>query len=231
VRKAFSRQQRLDCPSIGEVELNLECRHELIPILKGVQHIYSCPELRDRLLNLIGQDVNEDSRTDCGREGFDYWQVLVLAAVRLGCNLDYDQLQDLAEQHRKLRQIMGVGEWDEKTSFDWQRIRDNVCLLRPSTIDAISNAIVAEGHRLDPDAAKKVRADSFVAETNIHWPTESSLIRDGVRKIITICLSICAGLDRGGWRQHSHLLAKTNRLAREIDRIAAKRKGPTTKRG
>jgi len=112
VRKAFSRQQRLDCPSIGEVELNLECRHELIPILKGVQHIYSCPELRDRLLNLIGQDVNEDSRTDCGREGFDYWQVLVLAAVRLGCNLDYDQLQDLAEQHRKLRQIMGVGEWD-----------------------------------------------------------------------------------------------------------------------
>jgi len=157
MRKSFSQQQRLDCPSIGEVELNLECRHELIPILKALQHVYSRPEIRDRILDLIAQDINQDSRTDCGREGFDYWQVLVLAAVRLGCNLDYDQLQDLAEQHRKLRQIMGVGEWDERTSFHWQRIRDNVCLLRPSTIDAICQAIVAEGHRLDPDAAPEAR--------------------------------------------------------------------------
>ncbi len=225
MRKSFSQQQRLDCPSIGEVELNLECRHELIPILKALQHVYSRPEVRDRILELIAQDINQDSRTDCGREGFDYWQVLVLAAVRLGCNLDYDQLQDLAEQHRKLRQIMGVGEWDEKTSFHWQRIRDNVCLLRPSTIDAISQAIVAEGHRLDPDAAKKVRGDSFVAETNIHWPSESSLIRDGVRKIITICLAICTERALPGWRQHSHLSARVGRLAREIDRIASK-KGP-----
>jgi hypothetical protein len=28
----------------------------------------------------------------------------------LGCNLDYDKLQDLAENHRSLRQIMGLGE-------------------------------------------------------------------------------------------------------------------------
>ena len=42
----------------------------------------------------------------------DYWQVVVLAAVRLGCNLNFDKLQDLAEQHRALRQIMGIGDWD-----------------------------------------------------------------------------------------------------------------------
>jgi len=223
MRKAFPRQGRFDCPSIDEVELNLECRHELIPILVALRHIYSRPEVRDHILDLIAQDVNKDSRTDCGRQGFDYWQVLVLAAVRLGCNLDYDQLQDLAEEHRKLRQIMGIGEWDDKPSFDWQRIRDNVCLLRSSTIDAISHAIVAEGHRLEPRAAKKVRGDTFVVETNIHWPSESSLIRDGVRKIITLGVALGAELDLAGWRQHAHLLAKVQRLARGIDRIAAKK--------
>jgi transposase, IS5 family len=223
MRKAFARQRRLDCPSIDKVELNLKCRHELIPVLRALQHIYSRPEVRDGILDLIAEDVNRDSRSDCGREGFDYWQVLVLAAVRLGCNLNYDQLQDLAEEHRKLRHIMGIGQWDEKTSFNWQRIRDNVCLLRPRTIDVISQAIVAEGHRLDPDAAKKVRADSFVAETNVHWPSESSLIRDGLQKIITICVALSAGLNLGGWRQHSHLLAKVSRLACEIDRIASKK--------
>lgn len=225
MRKAFSRQRRLDCQAIGEVQLNLECRHELIPILKSLEHLYSRAELRDRVLQLIAQDVNQESRPDCGREGFDYWQVLVLAAVRLGCNLNYDQLQDLAEQHRALRQVMGVGDWNDDTSFNWRRIRDNVCQLRPSTIDAISDATVAEGHRLEPDAPKKVRADSFVAETNIHWPTESSLIGDGVRKIIALSLTLCAALGLRGWRQHSHLLTKVKRLARDIDRIAAKQ-GP-----
>jgi transposase, IS5 family len=223
MRKTFARQRRLDCPSIDEVELNLECRHELIPILRALQHIYSRPEIRDGILDLIAEDINRDSRTDCGREGLDYWQVLVLAAVRLGCNLNYDQLQDLAEEHRKLRQVMGVGQWDERISFHWQRIRDNVCLLRPSTIVAISQAIVAEGHRLEPDAAKKVRADSFVAETNIHWPSESSLIRDGLQKVIAICIALAADLNLGGWRQHSHLLAKVRRLSCEIDRIASKK--------
>lgn len=45
------------------------------------------------------------------------WQVVVLAAVRLGCNLDYDQLQDLAENHRSLRGVLGVGDWDQSTHF------------------------------------------------------------------------------------------------------------------
>ena len=55
----------------------------------------------------------------------------MLAAVRLGCNFDYDKLQDLAEQHRTLRLIMGIGDWQEREDFDWRRIRDNLCLLRP----------------------------------------------------------------------------------------------------
>jgi len=37
--------------------------------------------------------------------------------VRLGCNLDYDKLQNLAEEHRTLRAMMGVGDWQEKRNF------------------------------------------------------------------------------------------------------------------
>ena len=116
MRKAFSRQTRLDCRTVLDVELNLNCRDEIVPILRALQHIYSQPELRNSILDLIAQDVNRDARDDCGREGMDYWQILVLAAVRLGCSLDYDKLQDLAEQHRALRHIMGIGDWDEDTT-------------------------------------------------------------------------------------------------------------------
>ena len=109
MRKAFSDQQRLDCRGVLGVELNLDCRDEIVPILRALQHVYSRPKVRQEILDLIAQDVNRDARQDRGREGMDYWQILVLAAVRLGCNLDYDKLQDLAEQHAALRHIMGIG--------------------------------------------------------------------------------------------------------------------------
>jgi len=187
---AFQEQPRLDCPDISGVQLNLKCRDEIIPILRALQHVYADVPLRCELLDLVGKDVNGGSSRKRGRPGLDYWSITVLASVRLGCNLDYDKLQDLAEQHRNLRLMMGIGDWQEQVDFDWRRIRDNVCLLRPGTLEKINHLIVAAGHKLAPEAVKAVRGDSFVVETNIHYPTESSLIGDGLRKVVTLAAEL-----------------------------------------
>jgi len=187
--------------------------------------VYSKPEIADRIMSLVEQDVNGNTCTDCGREGMDYWQILVLASVRLGCDDRYDHLQELSENHNKLRAITGVGSGDEDTEFRWRRIRENVCLLKPQTIDVISQIIVAEGHDIVPEAIETLRADAFVMETNIHYPTESSLIRDGLRKILSMCSEMAVGNTVAGWRQHEHLWKTVKQLARKIDRIAGK-KGP-----
>lgn len=223
MRKAFDRQQRMDCQPIAHLQLNFNCRDEIIPILAALKHIYLQPKLRDEILRAVARDVNRDSSPKRGREGMDYWPILVLAAVRLGCNFDYDRLQDLAEQHRALRQVMGVGEWDEESDFNWRTIRNNIALLRPKTIERINHAIVAEGHKLVPETAETVRADSFVVETNIHYPTESSLIRDGLRKVLSLCVAIAALSGARGWRQHKHLYQKAKRLVRRIERLAARK--------
>lgn len=224
MRKPFNRQKRLDCSAVQEVRLNLDCRDEIVPVLRALQHIYSQPRLREEILRAIARDVNRTTSRRRGRTGMDYWQILVLAAVRLGCNLDYDKLQDLAEQHRALRQVMGIGDWDQQTTFDWRRIRDNLAKIRPETIERIHQLVVAAGHELVPEAAETVRADSFVVETNIHYPTESSLIRDGVRKILTLGPSLAFLLGVGGWRQHKHLDRKAKKLARQIERLAARKR-------
>ena len=223
MRKPHSHQKRFDCHAVNQVQLNFNCRDEIIPVLRSLQHIYSRPALRQEILRLVALDVNRDSRSDRGREGLDYWQVLVLAGVRLGCDLDYDKLQDLAEQHRALRHIMGIGDWETQVDFSWRRIRDNVCLLQSTTIDKISQALVAQGHQLVPDAAKRIRADSFVLETNIHYPTESSLINDGVRKVIELSVDLADELNLSGWRQYQHLLKNIQQITREIGRIAARK--------
>src|SRR5260370_40340622 len=136
----------------------------------------------------------------------NYWEIAVLAGVRLGCNLDYDKLQDLAENHRRLRQIMGIGDWQaEEVDFDWRRLEDNLIKLRPQTLKRINDLIVRAGHELEPQAIKSVRGDTFVVETNIHYPTESSLIGDGLRKVVTLAAGVGAAQGVPGWRQQKHL--------------------------
>jgi IS5 family transposase len=224
MRLPFNPQPMLGSVPIRDVELNLQCRDEIIPILRALQHIYSDLALRQEILKLVGQDVNRHSSRKRGRKGMDYWQVVVLAAVRLGCNLNFDKLQDLAEQHRALRQIMGIGDWDHHVSFDWRRIRDNIDWLRPPTLHKINELIVAAGHRLAPQAAQSVRGDSFVVETNIHYPTDSSLIGDGLRKILQLGAALAALLGVRGWRQYQHLLKNVRALVREVGK-AARSKG------
>jgi hypothetical protein len=222
----FNPQRRLDCPRIEEVKLNLNCRDEIIPILRALQHIYSDSQLRRQILDLVGEDVNPETSNEHGRPGMDYWQIVVLAAVRLGCNLDYDKLQDLAEQHRNLRWLMGLGDWQEKVDFDWRRIRDNLCHLRPETLTEINHLVVAAGHKLAPEAVKAVRGDTFVVETNIHHPTESSLIGDGLRKVLPLTAELAEQHGLSGWRQHEHILKNVRKLVQRIGRASrAKGKG------
>ncbi len=148
MRQALNSEPRLGYSPIEQVELNVNCRDEIIPILRALQHIYSERKLRRETLELVAEDVNGATSSERGRPGLDYWPIVVLAAVRLGCNLDYDKLQDLAEQHRTLRLLMGIGDWDKEEDFDWRRIRDNLCLLRPETLEKLNHSIVAAGHKL-----------------------------------------------------------------------------------
>jgi hypothetical protein len=214
-------ESRLDCLPINIVPLNLNCRDEIIPILRALQHLYGDDPSRRELLRLVGKDVNHKTSRKLGRRGMNYWEITVLAATRLGCNLDYDKLQDLAENHRRLRQIMGIGDWqEEEVDFDWRRIEGNVLKLRPATLQKLNDLVVRAGHVLEPQAIASVRGDTFVVETNIHYPTESSLIGDGLRKVVTLAARLAAAQGLPGWRQHQHWLKKLKKQVWGVSRAS-----------
>jgi transposase, IS5 family len=202
---SFPRHYQTQTTPIDRVVFQLRCRHELIPILVALQHIYSRIDVREQLLQLIEQDINQGTQAHRGRPGLSYWEILVLAAVRLGCNCDYDALQDLAENHRTLRQIMGVADDpidpEQPSPYLWHRLRDNLCRLRPETLEQINHLLVRLGHEREPTAGEQVRGDSFVVETNIHYPTEASLLGDGCRKILDLVRELRRLLPVEAWRQ------------------------------
>ena len=82
MRKSFTRQLRLDSPPVDEVELNFNCRDSMIPVLRSLQHVYSKPELTDRIMDLIGRDVNGQTSAKQAREGMDYWHILAHSGTR-----------------------------------------------------------------------------------------------------------------------------------------------------
>lgn len=221
MRKAYSPQRRFDSSPIAAVQLNLECRDEIIPVLVGLQTLYTDNALRNKVVKTVAADLNSDSRRDVGRPGMDDWQVIVLAAVRLGCNYDYDKLQDQVENHRSLRNIMGIGDWQDAEGFGYRRIRDTLCLLSPETIEKLNQAVVSAGQKIANTAAETVRADSFVIETNIHYPTESRLIWDGVRNLVLICVALADQFEEPGWRQTKHITKKIKKLVQNIGRISS----------
>ena len=72
MRKTYSNQLRLNSPPIHRVELNFECRHSIIPVLRSLQHVYSKPDVTEKIMQLISSDINGKTSTKRGREGMDY---------------------------------------------------------------------------------------------------------------------------------------------------------------
>jgi IS5 family transposase len=234
VRVPFSCQPTLDTLPISEVPLNTQGRDEIIPVLAALKHLHGQAKDRDAILTLVGQDVNATTTAHQGRKGLDYWQILVLAAVRLGCNFDYDKLQNLAEEHRTLRRLLGIGSWQddhpEAESFDWRRLRDNVCLLRPETLKQLNTLVVRAGHCLVPEAAATVRGDTFVVETDIHYPTDANLLADGLRKIVSVAQTLAVLLGVSGWRQGRQLQRRVKQLLRRINQACKSKQGGAARR-
>ena len=223
MRKAFKRQRSIGSIDIGQVRLDEKCRHEIIPILKGLQWIYSHPELLKMIVNLIENDTIGDKSKRHGAPGLDYWEILVLASIRHGCDLDYDALQDLANNHIKLRQMLGLGQMDIKR-YTRSTLQQNIAKISDETIEKISQLIVDEGHRLCPEAIEKVRGDSFVTKTDIHHPTEANLIIDGVRKMMDWAVKLAALLSIFSWSQQGDYWTRAKKINRKIQRVAASKK-------
>ena len=224
MRSRFIPQMTIGSVPIADIQFDVFCRHELVPILLALQHLYvNRKQTLEEICELIEQDIVCQQSPKLGCEGLTYWEILVLASLRLGCNLDFDQLSDLSTNHRKIRQMMGLSDYDGKR-YPKSTINDNLTTLSAKTIDAISLLIVTEGHDFQPDAVERVRCDSYVMKKNIHYPTDSNLLLDAVRKVIQHSQQLASHYQITGWRKHDYLFKKVRRIKRRIDKVARSRK-------
>lgn len=228
MRQIIEPQLQFGEQDISAIALDPKSRDDIPQLLRGLQHIYTTPAVRERvfaiLAEVIPDGVNGKADANTGRPGMEQWKILVLGVLRLGLNTDYDRIHELANQHTTIRQMLGHTGWadDADTRYQLQTIKDNLRLFTPEILARINQEVVGTGHQLvkkSPDAVLHVRADSFVVETDVHFPTDINLLWDAIRKLVEITARLCKEFGVAGWRQSAYQLRQFKKLYRHIQRL------------
>lgn len=211
MRQRFEQQLSLGRVPISEVTFPLKSRDELPPVLMALQHIFVTPELNEAIFSLLENKIC-DGKNKTGRKGMDLWHILVLSVVRHALSTNWDRLEYLSNYDQLLRQILGVHStvFDEasKIEFHYQTILDNVSLIDENLLQQINHLVVEAGHSLvkkKDQEALRLKTDSYVLETNVHFPTDLNLLWDSLRKCLDTIEKLRDKACISGWRKIKHI--------------------------
>jgi transposase, IS5 family len=194
MRQHFQSQPDLQIVPIEKIVLPLRSRDELPPILAGLQWIWMHPTLKGEIFALLEAAILAGKKAT-GRQGMDLWQILVLGVVRLGLDADWDRLEHIANYDLLVRQMLGLGadRWGQGAKvFSHQTLRDNVALLDEELLRQINARVAAAGREVfakkdgAPVEALQIKVDTYVLETDVHFPTDLNLLWDAGRKCVDL---------------------------------------------
>jgi transposase, IS5 family len=225
MRKRFETQLTIGLTPIAEINF-LRSRDELVPTLAALQHIFITPDLNEQVFAIVEEKIASGSKNFKGREGMTLWQILVLAACRLTLDADYDRIHDFANHHSLIRKIMQVSSnsfTGEDPSFGLQTIKDNLMLLDEETVMKINELVVSVAHKfvLKKNEKLVIKSDTYVLETNVHFPTDYNLLLDASRKCLNI-MELCQNkFNFQGWRKSQSWYSEIKSLSRSLGKACA----------
>ena len=133
------------------------------------------------ICDLAMQDLCEVSKkaSRSGARGMTADQVVRAAIVKQMLNFTYKELAFHIVDSNSLRRFMRIGIADK--GFKKSVLNKNVKALSPQTWEAINGQLVQYADDEKIEKGRQVRIDCTVVESNIHEPTDSSLLWDSVR--------------------------------------------------
>jgi len=227
MRKRFEQQMTLGRLPIGETPIPTKKRSGALPgLCAALKEIFITPKWNERVFEILEAKIMA-GKNRTGRPGMDLWQIFVLSQVRLCQNISYDELHDLADHHTMIRQIMGIesGFGYEKYEFEYQNIVDNVSLLDDETVQKLNHVIVEFGHEVfkkKEEEALCLKTDSFVVESNVHFPTDYNLLWDSARKCLDMVDKFLEKYPEvPGWRKMGDWYRQLKNSMRAVGKVSS----------
>ena len=168
MRKNYQKQMPLTITQID---------HPHAAELEGISQILDAnPIIYDWVL----QDLTRDTiRTDTGAEGMSAEQVVRAAIIKQTESYSYEDLAFHLLDSICYRSFCRIGIADK--GFQKSALCNNIKAISAETWEAINRILVAYGQDKGTEKGKQARIDCTVVSSNIHEPTDSSLLWDCVR--------------------------------------------------
>jgi len=153
-----------------------------------------------------------------GRQGVTAAQVLRSLILMRVKNWDYRELRERIADGYTLRHF---------TQFDSQRVPKHDAFnrafnrLTPDTLQAVNDAVIQAAVDLGLEDGTKLRVDTTVVETDIHHPTDNTLLWDSVRVITRLVRQLDDVLPAGVGAFTNRTRAARRRM-QEIQRMTTK---------
>ena len=170
-------------PQPSFADLELQSQVVLEPTLEAISELV---DQHPELVELVHRDLMRGlKRSRTGRRGMTAEQVLRTFVLKSIKDWDLRELRERTADGYSLRLF---------TRFFCQPVPRHDAFnrafhrLRPETLEAINEALVRVAVDLGLEDGKQLRVDTSVVETDIHWPTDSTLLWDAIRVITRLVL-------------------------------------------
>lgn len=152
-----------------------------------------------------------------GRSGLTAQQVLRSMVLMRVKNWDYRELRERIADGYTLRVFADFNSQHVPKHDAFNRAFNR---LTPATLQAVNNAVICAAVTAGLEDGSKLRVDTTVVETDIHHPTDSTLLWDSVRVLTRLVRKLDAALLRGVGRFTNRTRSARRRM-QEIQRMTA----------
>jgi IS5 family transposase len=184
---------RLQDPQFTFADLELRNQGvQLDPLLQG---IVAFLDDQDTLVEQVRQDlVRGLKKPNTGRDGITPSQALRSLILMRVKDWDYRELRERINDGYTLRAFTDFNSHRVPKHDAFNRVFHR---LTPATLQAINQVVIQAAVELGLEDGKRLRVDTTVVETDVHFPTDATLLWDTVRTVTRLVMDLDERLPRG----------------------------------
>lgn len=172
-------------------------------------------EANPKILNLAHEDFSNGlSESEGGRKGYTSEQILRALIVMF---IEGDSYRDVVVRIENSEFFQRFVKLGITPMMDYSFLCKAYGVLTEETWKAMNEALGVYARKEEKITEEKVRVDSTVYETNIHYPTDSSLLWDSFRTLSRLMKQASEEMKAAGLTHRFHV-KKVKKLAHYISR-------------
>lgn len=194
---------------------------QMDPILAQIDQLLDDEELYQMIRQDLAKRYPQTELT--GRNSTPVEVVLRMLAVRRLYGLSYERTEYQVRDSLVLRQFCRVyfnEVPDDTTLIRWAQ------LIQPETLERFNHRLTQLATQLKVTKGRKLRIDGTVVESNIHYPSDSSLLADSVRMLgrtLSRAKEVLKDETELGKQVFRNRVRSVRRLARQVGEAMRKR--------